>query len=674
MITVLENIINTFENQRFIEKNINRDRGVIYTPQPVADFMVKNVFNFFFYEFPEIQNIIRTNSDFTGIKELLTKNKNLKEKFELKIRNIKILDPACGTGRFLIAISKFLFKIYKTFEFEVIDQTLKKEIIKTHLYGIEIDKSALNISKIRLISWIYSDDYPQFSGVSINSSSKLDEIEHIITRFDLKFNFFNLDYLLEFNLKEFSIIIGNPPYVENKKILDADFKKRIKDNFETAYGLYDLSIVFIEKSIEILKNKSGYLSFLTTNKFLSADYGLKIRKLLLESTAIKEIINISSLPIFHRTAAYPVIFTIQKRSGTNNAVTIKEYEVAEGFTLQNEKITEFLQESIKNLPSSVIPLSNNIKLVDDLYSNFKQMKDVIKDLRILYRPFGFINWADNFKNIRKNKTSNKDLLLIGTGNVGKYYIDFEKHIKIAKKDQEITYFKFHPEYEYIWDSLSHEKLALREIAKSITCVYDPGIYANLTGLYFLIIPSFNTNDYFCLLTLLNSSLIDVVFKTLYGTLHMSGGYLRFNGSFIRSLPIPEKFPLTISYIGKILQFLSQLRHNDLLGLINQQKSGAPFHNSLKYLKFYEELSNSLVKQLYLNLENCSELDLLLTNQHLIADIKIKFMNSLYDLPKYVSYSHGEFEDVFSQICKNFENLNDNAKLVNQMKYILEKQL
>ena len=67
------------------------------------------------------------------------------------------------------------------------------------------------------------------------------------------------------------------------------------------------------------------------------------------------------------------------------------------------------------------------------------MKDVIKDLRILYRPFGFINWADSFKNIRKNKTSNKDLLLIGTGNVGKYYIDFEKHIKIAKKDQEITW-------------------------------------------------------------------------------------------------------------------------------------------------------------------------------------------------------------------------------------------
>jgi len=118
MISILENIINEFENKKFIEKNNNRDRGVIYTPQPIADFMVTNIFRIFFDEFPEIQKTFQKNCDYIGLKQLFVENKNLKDRFEIKIKNIKILDPACGTGRFLIAIAKFLFNIYKALELE----------------------------------------------------------------------------------------------------------------------------------------------------------------------------------------------------------------------------------------------------------------------------------------------------------------------------------------------------------------------------------------------------------------------------------------------------------------------------------------------------------------------------------------------------------------------------
>jgi len=675
MISILENIINEFENKKFIEKNNNRHRGIVYTPQPIADFMVINIFRIFFDEFPEIQKIFQKNCDYTGLKQLFIKNKSLKDRFEVKVRNIKILDPACGTGRYLIAIAKFLFNLYKALELENTDYGIKKKIIQNHLYGIEIDESAFIISKIRLVSWIYPDIDTPFLDESIDINSDLGEIEVFVNRFKLNFNIFNKDYLLEFDSTDIDIIIGNPPYVENKKILDLEFKKKIKKKFESAYGLYDLSIIFIEKSIELLKNGVGCLSFITTNKFLSADYGLKIREMLMRKTELKEIINISSLPIFHKTAAYPVIITLKKRTSTKNIIIIKNFDTIKDFEhFHDEKLIEFTQESIKNLPSSVIPISLNIKLVNFLYSKFKPMISAIKDLKIIYRPFGFINWAENIKNISKSKTSNKDLLLIGTGNVGKYYIDFKKHIKIAKINQEITYYRFQPEYKLVWDKLCSEKIIFREIAKDLTCVYDPGVYVNLTGLYFIKVSSFETDDYFCLLTILNSALIDLVFKTLYGTLHMSGGYLRFNGSFIKSIPIPEKFPLTLSYLGKILQFLSHLKYEILQGSSFQSENGITSKDILNHLNFYEKLSNSLVHQLYLRLEHYDELNKLLNSSNSIPNIEFKFMNSLYKLPNYLTYAKGEIKEKLNQINKNLNLLSKNSKLISQMNKILAKQL
>jgi hypothetical protein len=526
-----------------------------------------------------------------------------------------------------------------------------------------------------LLSWIYNDDDTPFIGESIETNSNLGEIEKVINKINLGFNIFNVDFLLDFESKGIDIIVGNPPYVENKKILDKMLKKKIKKKFESAYRLYDLSIIFIEKSIELLKNESGCLSFLTTNKFLSADYGLKIRQMLMRETELKEIINISSLPVFHKTAAYPVIITIKKRTGTNNTVIIKEFKFMEDFNrFNNEKLMEFAQDSIKNLPSTVIPISFGVKLANKLYSNFSPMDKVIKDLKILYRPFGFINWAENVKNISKSKTSNKDLLLIGTGNVAKYHFNFNKQIKIAKSNHEITFFKFQPEYKEVWKNLYREKIIFREIAKDITCVYDPGVYANLTGLYFICVPSFETNEYFSLLTILNSQLINLVFKTLYGTLHMSGGYLRFNGSFIKSIPIPERFPRTLSYIGKILQFLSHLKYDLIHNSSYQLTDGIEIDDIINILNFYEKLSNSLVIQLYFGYEHYDALHKLLDFSNLIPNIEFKFMNSKFELPNYFSYSIGEIKKNLNLIIKNFDILNSDQKLTLQMNNLLAKQL
>ena len=658
----LESVIKSFEEKRIAEKINNRDRGVIYTPQPIADLMVVNIFRIFV---SDISEILKTGERFNTTPKLLKffkESKNLKNKLKKKLNCIKILDPACGTGRFLIAAANLLFNFYKICEPEQNVYDLKKKIIQNHIFGIDIDKTSILMSKLMLIKWIYSENENKLNEYKDNIPN-LEEIEIFIDNIDLSFNLFNMDYLLEFDEQNFDIIIGNPPYVENKKIGDKEFKKELQKNFDSAYRLYDLSVVFIEKSLKILNNGIGCLSFLITNKFLSAEYGLKIRELLLRITEIKEILNISSLPIFKNTAAYPIILSCKKNHNIKNTIVIKDYDnIADFKQLRSKNLIKFPQSKILSLPSFIIPLNSDANLINYLYSNFKPLSIAITDLNILYRPFGFIKWAENFKYMNKNKVSDKDLVLLGTGNVGKYFINFNKRIKIAKIDKAISYFNYQPEFKEIWGKLSSEKLAFREISKEITCVYDPGIFANLTGLYFLEVPSFKTNDYFCLLSILNSDIINTVFNALYGSLHMSGGYLRYNGSFIKNLPMPESFPTSLSYLGKIIQFLSQLRFELLLEPIDEIQ----LLEIEKLLKFYQNLSNSLVTQLYLQFEPYDELEKLLNSPNLVPDIEIKNLKLRFDLPKYLTYLKEELKENLDQINNSFNTLYENSKLVDQI--------
>jgi len=658
----LESVIKSFEEKRIAEKFDNRNRGVIYTPQPIADLIVLNIFRIFVSDISEILNNGENFNTIPQLSKFFIEHKNLKNELKSRLKCIKILDPACGSGRFLIAAADLLFNFYKICEPEQNTYDLKKKIIQNHIFGIDIDKTSILMSKLMLIKWIYSENEIGLNE-NKNNHPSLGEIEDFIDNIDINFNLFNMDYLIEFDGKDFDIILGNPPYVENKKIADKEFKKEIKKIFESAYRLYDLSVVFIEKSLKILKNEIGCLSFLTTNKFLSAEYGLKIRGLLLRMTEIKEIINVSSISIFKNTAAYPIILSCKKNINPKNTIVIKNYDNIDDFKrLHSKNLIKIPQNIINSLPSFIIPLNSEVNLLNYLYSNFKPLSVAIKDLNILYRPFGFIKWAENFKYMNKNKVSDKDLVLLGTGNVGKYFINFNKRIKIAKINKEVSYFSYQPEFKEVWNKLSSEKLVFREISKEITCAYDPGIFVNLTGLYFLKVPSFKTDDYFCLLSILNSNIINSVFNALYGTLHMSGGYLRYNGSFIKNLPMPESFPTSLSYLGKIIQFLSQLRFE----LLQEPIAETNLLEIEKLLKYYRNLTNSLVIQLYLQFKPYTELNELLNSPNSVPNIEIKNFKLRFDLPKYLTYLKGELKEILNQINNSFNFLNDNSKLVDQI--------
>ncbi len=683
-------LIQSFENNKIFEKEVNRNLGIIYTPNQVVDYIVSNVLRIYFEELINTKNLFQNGLNLESLNYFLNKNQNLKKELRERIKNIKILDPACGSGRFLVSAADKLYDIYKILNPEKKIFDLRREIIENHLFGIEIEKSAYIISKLSLVLWLFSKNITSFTSNEINIENlKFENLDKIIDGFNLKLNIYNLDFLFEYNSNQFDIIIGNPPYIENKKVKNKNYKRKLIKKFKSAYRLFDISIVFIEKSLELLKQNIGCLSFLTTNKFLSADYGIRIREILVNNTTLKEIINISSLPVFKNISAYPIIISFLKKKPSNdNSVLIKKFDSLQDMHKNNLSDSKILpQFSIKSLPAKTIPIFGKINLLNYLYDNFKPMAIVIDDLKIVYRPFGFLNYSNYFDNISEMKETDNDLLLIGTGNVGKYHIKFDKHIRIAKKDLKISYFKFVPRFENIWNILISEKLIFREIAKDLTWVYDPGLFTNITGLYSLTVPSFSTDQLFSLLAIMNSNTIDLSFKSLFSSLHMSGGYLRFNGSFIRRLPLPKEIPLSLSYLGKINQILSQLQY-DLNSIdlkifknseLNQFKE--KFYTEINTnLKFYKNLTNTLVNALYFkDIYSKSNIQFNLLNELLygkdhIPNIQFKYILPRFNLSKFETYQNEELNSVFSKINNFYKELNQSDKLLSQMENISYQNL
>lgn len=674
--TVFNSIVEDFENNKLKEKEHGQYSGIVYTPIYIADFIVNNLFKIYLNDLCEKYNANSPNLflegfDFDIFYSIIKKDPEFKKEWKNKIVHFKILDPACGSGRFLISTGNILLKIFKKLNSNWQEFETKKYIIENILYGVELDRTAQNISKIRLLSWLFSSKNTLISDINYAFKTGVKKnLEKILDDFNIKFNIFSLDFLLDFKLNQkFDFIIGNPPYIENKKILDLNFKRELSNTFKSAYRLFDLSIVFLEKSLKLLKENKGYLSFLMTNKFLAADYGIKIRKIVLNETEIKQIINISKLPIFAHAASYPIIISLKK--GTphkKNKFIIQSYKNIDDLVEFNNINSKVIPQSIlEALPSKVFPISGNIEVIRYLFSNFKTMSEQIKDLNIIYRPFGFTQWKKFFDNISESKSSENDLLLIGTGNVGNFHIKFDKRIRIAKKDIKISYFKYTQILEDIWRNMNVEKLIFREIAQNLTTVYDPGIFTNITGLYFIRIPSYSTNDLFCLLSILNSKFMDLTFKSLFGTLHMSGGHMRFNGSFIKRLPMPNIFPESLAYLGKINQILSQL-------LYDQTDLHIKFQEIEKYNTFFIKLADSLVSLLYLKnffkSSKYSTLSKLLTqHREFIPNVEFKYSQPRYNISGFRIYAPFELEQELFSIKNCYKVLNNNPQMIKEIQQI-----
>ena len=339
-------------------KAYRKEQGIYYTPTYVVDYIVKNTIG------------------------ELAKDK----KFDLK--NIKVLDPACGSGSFLMKAFDYLVTLDKKKNGEIAQTKLdltgasasygrKVEILKENIFGVDLDPKAVEIAQLNLLLKTAEKKHrlPTLQE-NINVGNSL--IDDPAVAGDRAFKW-------EEQFKDvmknggFDVVIGNPPYVNNRNLPENE-KSFFEKNYSTAYQQYDIYVLFYELGLKLLKS-GGYLGFIAPNKFAVTKYGIPLRKLLL-NYRIAKIVDVSQLGVFSEASTYPYIVILQKLSKKSNKIDVylpssKDLEEKKPFKIEQSglKAEEPFLFNVSDAEMSVLS-----KLVGEKIINIFRAKPTTKNV------------------------------------------------------------------------------------------------------------------------------------------------------------------------------------------------------------------------------------------------------------------------------------------------------
>jgi len=140
------------------------------------------------------------------------------------------------------------------------------------------------------------------------------------------------------NFEGFDVVIGNPPYIQLKKMPEL---KHLKQTYETYNANGDIYTLFIEQGIQILK-PNGRLSYITSNKWLRAAYGESLREYLLKNTTIEILIDFVGLKIFDEATVDTGIIEILKLKNAKQTVVAVRFDKT--FNLKKDSIADYFQK------------------------------------------------------------------------------------------------------------------------------------------------------------------------------------------------------------------------------------------------------------------------------------------------------------------------------------------
>ncbi|MCL2073349.1 MAG: Eco57I restriction-modification methylase domain-containing protein [Marinilabiliaceae bacterium] len=617
-----------------VEKpEVRKAGGVYYTPQYIVDYIVKNTVGKLLLQLP---------ADSTKEDDIERKSEESYRKseesalFRTKITpddvsKIKIVDPACGSGSFLIGAYKYLLDWHKDYYTNInrhcgldtqpprpgtqdspltplgeLTTAEKKRILLNNIYGVDIDVNAVEVTKLSLLLKCMEGETKE----TIAAQRKLfkdrvlpsldNNIKSGNSLIDLDYYDNQLDFGEERKIKPFSwqmafpevfsaengggfdCVIGNPPYVNIRNLtlsLPKNAKNYLSQKFKTAFKGYDLYVLFIEKAINIL-NENGIFGYITPNKFATLDYGYKTRELLLKRHSIVEICDVSKLNVFSEASVYPYLTVTKKKSIPNNIIQIVKCDTIDD--LKNKQRSELKQ---LDLLKSNYNISLNLKSKIEP-KNYVYLKNICK---VQAGTTGFLATKTK-KCIVEGGDAGLDFIV--TGNIDRYNIKFGnvryinkkfKKPKLINNQKIITTGK--------WDLYSKPKIVIGGMTKVIEAAYDDVGIAVGVGVYCL--TEFKNNPYL-ILGILNSKFTAYYFINEFEAKHLAGGYLAINVGQLELIPFPTN--VSKKHENKIINLVDQLLqlNKDLLTItlpnhIEQIESK---------IKYFEKQIDKIVYELY----------------------------------------------------------------------------
>lgn len=503
-----------------------KEQGIYYTPTFIVDFIVKN-----------------TLTEVLG---------NVKPK---DFKKLRVLDPACGSGSFLIRAFDELIRHYRKIDPSGFEYYIKTEILKNNVYGVDLDKQAVEITHVNLLlkTLQHHQRLPYLKNIRVGNS--LIDNKEIVRE---KAFSWEKEFPEVIKDEGFDVIIGNPPYIRNRELAAAE-KGFMKERYKVADGQFDIYQLFFEKSIGLLKD-GGLLGMITSNKYAITSYGKKLRKYILDTCQILSIVDVSNLGVFRGAATYPYIIILKKEASKNkrNNTRIRTIKAESESDLVSGKVIEILQSDFLENPGFEFNITGA-----------PEQAILIKKLQVKSLPLGevvTIKETVHTGNVRAklildaNNGSAKKLLR-GKDCQRYHYIWNNLWIDLAPGsiDREKGEYATIPDPAYF----SKPKLFLREIAEKITACYDEDGYYSLNKAYVL-----NQKDKRIplkyVLGLLNSKVLCWFFKSKFETAHVQGGHLQFKKQYTGQLPIKDApegdKEKVVSMVDKLNELNARLVH------------------------------------------------------------------------------------------------------------------
>lgn len=112
------------------------------------------------------------------------------------------------------------------------------------------------------------------------------------------------------NFQGFDLIIGNPPYIRQEEI--KELKPNLAKNYKVYKGTSDIYTYFYELGFNVLKDRGGVLSYITSNKYTRAGYGEALREFLLKNVSILDYIDLNGIKVFDSATVDTSILSFEK--------------------------------------------------------------------------------------------------------------------------------------------------------------------------------------------------------------------------------------------------------------------------------------------------------------------------------------------------------------------------
>jgi len=490
----LEKIRENISDNLDIQKAIRKKDGIFYTPQYITKYIIENSVGTLCKEKKSELGILK-------IEKLTAKMVKQLEKYRDFLKNLKILDPAVGSGAFLNEAFDFLKNEYIFISDSLSTYSIKKRnlffsddfdslILENNLFGVDINKSAIEISKLSL--WLKT----------AKRDRKLKNLSN---------NLLCANSLLDMPFEDgtFDVVVGNPPYVV--KNLNEDEKIYFQKNYKSALYQINLYLLFMEKSLKMIK-LNGISSMIVPNTWLVNKSIAGYRKELIDNYSISKIVDLTKIDVFVDATVLPIIFIMLKRNEKLEDIEILEYK-----NKIFKKKSRLNVSSILNNGNYLINYQINNNFNSILIKVESQFKTKISDIAKV--SFGVKFYQKN-KGVPKqtsemvrnhiythNRKINKSCKLILEGkDINRYF--FEEPCKYIEYGKNLA----EPREEELFQG---ERILIRRIlGRGLIATIITGDYCNNSLLHTLKVFDKKISSKF-LLTIINSKFMGSYFKHKY---------------------------------------------------------------------------------------------------------------------------------------------------------------